>query len=584
MNRSRILQAILFFVIFCLPDCSSKYNIDDTILYAIRYNPASKNDQEPKEENNKIVDEHDESLLNNPPSLLQTVTMTTKHNEKYVCELPSEEIKTSKAEEEYQGPNVLKLLEKLFVSSKCAYRLEHYWTYELCHGKSLRQYHEERDGKNIKVTEYFLGHYNKETHDVKLKEEIEHEKSGRKPLRKKIESINMPFYELVMKDGTLCDLNGLPRTTRVQYVCYPNGNHDIYSLKESSTCEYEVVVLSSLLCSHPDYRPEESNEKLINCKPANDKTDTKPLDLLALETESKNMKNDKMFQAELFQGDKGPGSVRIEIKPVVPPEPSEEIELENKDSVNKDSNWPTQTPRQPVKPMVDPQVVQEFLLGQFCLYGGSGWWKYEFCYGKKVDQYHEEKGGQKTIINLGKFNLLKHKDHLENNPAKRPKLPMEARKHVSHFYTNGDLCDITGQPRHVEVKLKCKKSDSPSAVSIYLLEPKTCEYILGVESPLVCDILHTADENGIMKVTSKADFETAKTFSSDKKINEEKVVSEKEYIKFTLDDAITDPSKVKEKEPVVDDDEIYDSIITKAKENEEDEDPEDYDYIDDEDE
>ena len=109
-------------------------------------------------------------------------------------------------------------------------------------------------------------------------------------------------------------------------------------------------------------------------------------------------------------------------------------------------------------------------------------------------------------------------------------------------------------------------------------------YILGVESPLVCDILHTADENGIMKVTSKADFETAKTFSSDKKINEEKVVSEKEYIKFTLDDAITDPSKVKEKEPVVDDDEIYDSIITKAKENEEDEDPEDYDYIDDEDE
>ena len=101
MNPSRLLQAILFFVTFCLPDCSSKYNIDDTILYGIRYNPASKNDQEPKEENKKIVDEHDETLLNNPPSLFQTVTMTTKHNEKYVCELPSEEIKTSKAEEEY---------------------------------------------------------------------------------------------------------------------------------------------------------------------------------------------------------------------------------------------------------------------------------------------------------------------------------------------------------------------------------------------------------------------------------------------------------------------------------------------------
>ena len=34
------------------------------------------------------------------------------------------------------------------------------------------------------------------------------------------------------------------------------------------------------------------------------------------------------------------------------------------------------------------------------------------------------------------------------------------------------------------MKLKCKKSESASAVSIYLLEPKTCEYVLGVESPL----------------------------------------------------------------------------------------------------
>ena len=73
---------------------------------------------------------------------------------------------------------------------------------------------------------------------------------------------------------------------------------------------------------------------------------------------------------------------------------------------------------------------------------------------------------------------------------------------------------ITGKPRHVEVKLKCKKSESPSAVSIYLLEPKTCEYVLGVESPLVCDILASADEYGLMKVSSKSDFTTATTTPS----------------------------------------------------------------------
>ena len=57
---------------------------------------------------------------------------------------------------------------------------------------------------------------------------------------------------------------------------------------------------------------------------------------------------------------------------------------------------------------------------------------------------------------------------------------------------------ISEKPRQVEVKLKCKRSDSPSTVSLYLLEPKTCEYVLGIESPLVCDIIHLADDDGLM--------------------------------------------------------------------------------------
>ena len=51
-----------------------------------------------------------------------------------------------------------------------------------------------------------------------------------------------------------------------------------------------------------------------------------------------------------------------------------------------------------------------------------------------------------------------------------------------------------GKPRKCEVKLKCKPDDPVSKVTIYLMEPKKCEYVLGVESPLVCDILHLADE------------------------------------------------------------------------------------------
>lgn len=516
---------VLEFLIFTLSwsSAQSSYNIDDSALYSINFNSLDTKE--------KISD--DEALLN-PPKLLQTVTMTTSHNEKYVCELPAEDSSKEQENEEYTGPSVLQLLERLFVQSQCAYRLEHYWTYELCHGKNLRQYHEEREGKGIKTTEYFLGYYSTEMHAENKKEYEENvqQKHHRKPLHKKIESLNMPYYEIVMKDGTLCDLNGQTRTTRVHYVCYPTGKNEIYSLKESSTCEYEVVVLTSVLCNHPDYRPEESKERIINCQPASENAATKPLNMIAMEAESLKLRSEKMYQAELFQGDSGPGSVRIEIKPVG----NEGVgtatpNIEEEDS-NKVENWPEQTQRQPMKPLMDPQVVQEFLLGQHCLYGGSGWWKYEFCYGQKVDQYHEEKGPhgpQKTVLNLGRFDMDKHKKWIDDNPNKRPK-PLETRKHVSHFYSGGDICDITGKPRHVEVKLKCKKSESPSAVSIYLLEPKTCEYVLGVESPLVCDILASADEYGLMKVSSKSDFTTATTTPSS--------ADKREYVKFTLEDAM----------------------------------------------
>ena len=54
--------------------------------------------------------------------------------------------------------------------------------------------------------------------------------------------------------------------------------------------------------------------------------------------------------------------------------------------------------------------------------------------------------------------------------------------------------------------------------------------MLGVESPLVCDILASADENGLMKMSSKSDFEKMKP----------------EMVKFTLEDAIIAPKPEKQ--------------------------------------
>lgn len=98
--------------------------------------------------------------------------------------------------------------------------------------------------------------------------------------------------------------------------------------------------------------------------------------------------------------------------------------------------------------------------------------------------------------------MLKH-------PEKRPK-PVGSRKQITHFYSHGSICDRTGLPRTTEVVLKClENAPSPDAVSLYLLEPKTCSYIFGVESPLICDILDKADEDGIINMEKTTPVEKA---------------------------------------------------------------------------
>jgi endoplasmic reticulum lectin 1 len=146
----------------------------------------------------------------------------------------------------------------------------------------------------------------------------------------------------------------------------------------------------------------------------------------------------------------------------------------------------------------DLSVVESFLAGKTCLTGGSGWWKYEFCYGKYVKQFHVDKLGGTSTIMLGTFDEDIHKEFLISHPEKRPK-PKAQRRQLIHFYSKGSMCDKTGRPRQVEVALKClENAQSPSAVSLYLLEPTTCNYVLGVESPLICNILNKVDEDGLV--------------------------------------------------------------------------------------
>ncbi|CAG9865300.1 unnamed protein product [Phyllotreta striolata] len=407
----------------------------------------------------------------------ESMLITSAHQEKYKCSLPTTAEEKAQQEDSYDGPTALELLSPLFSPNQpCSFRLESYWTYQVCHGRKVRQYHEDREGKTMRLHEYVIGKWDSDYYETLLEKTKEREKDRTLPPPvKKIESINLPYYEIVMENGTQCSLknNNKPRTTKVLYVCYIHGKHEIYSVDEPQSCVYEIIILSPLLCAHPKYKPKESGENKINCAPV-DGSYKMPYGLAK-----------QQYESALLRKKSDLNKFKVEL-----------LKFEKEDAIPDPSEHQ----------LVDSAPVENFLRGKNCLNGGTGWWKFEFCYGKSVEQYHVEKNGKKVSINLGIFDRQAHLDWMKENPQKRPK-PLGQRKQLSHLYSSGSICEKTGKPRQTEVKLKClQNASSPNAVSLYLLEPKLCQYILGVESPLICDILSRANEDGLVE-TEHVEFE-----------------------------------------------------------------------------
>lgn len=423
------------------------------------------------------------------------VIMTTTKQERYKCLLPSLTAGDEGDEKDYTGPSPAQLLEKLFTQSSCSYRIESYWTYEVCHGKHIRQYHEEKETGQIRVQEYFLG---KATEKSQLSETDKVEEESPKSAAetdvptKNIEGQLTAYFPVAMGNGTPCTLRqNEARATTVLYVCHPEAKHEILSVAEVTTCEYEVVVLTPLLCSHPKYRFKSSPINAIFCQ-ALAGSPLRPHSLVQL---------DKEQEEQLKPPFSSAGDTR-ESQQEAPAAREEAFTSTHKPiTVGGQSQVAVGTTH--ISRLTDDQLIKEFLSGLYCLHGGVGWWKYEFCYGKHVHQYHEDKQQGKNIVVVGSWNVDEHIDWAKRNVARSYQLRDDGAqkvKLVSHFYGHGDVCDLTGKPRQVTVKLKCKESESPHAVTVYMLEPQTCQYVLGVESPVICRILDTADEYGLLSI------------------------------------------------------------------------------------
>uniref|UniRef100_T1JB26 Endoplasmic reticulum lectin 1 n=1 Tax=Strigamia maritima TaxID=126957 RepID=T1JB26_STRMM len=417
------------------------------------------------------------------------VVMTTIDNEKYRCTLPSVKEDENNKDQTYAGASALELLQPLFSQLSCSYRLEQYWTYELCHGRYVKQYHDEKDtsvpnSKKLRRQEFLLGQFNAEDYlptRADSREKISSKKDRKNIPTKKIESQSLPYFEIVMSDGTTCDLNNNARSAKILYICLPDSNNEIYAVEEVSSCEYEMIVLTSLLCAHPDYRLlKETIKHDIQCHSLKG-SPVRPLQLEKIESENlRFMQKQKRLQTAYLK--------KLEEK------------LNQEKLTEEIFKYDGKTETVPN----DLKLMDDFLNGRHCLYGGSGWWKFEFCNGNKVIQYHEYEDKRRIEVVLGVWNEDLHKQWIADNQYKKPKhLTGIAQKQTSHLYSGGTMCDSTGKPRQVEVKIKCKESSShPNAVALYLLEPKTCEYILVVESSILCSLIETIDQNGLFSPNS----------------------------------------------------------------------------------
>ncbi|XP_030092150.2 endoplasmic reticulum lectin 1 [Serinus canaria] len=419
------------------------------------------------------------------------IIMTTVDKEKYKCLLPLIASGNEEEEKDYKGPTPGELLEPLFKQSSCSYRIESYWTYEVCHGKHIRQYHEEKEtGQKINIQEYYLGNMiMKNPSSEPDQEEKENSKDGAKEIpTKNIEGQMTPYYPVELGNGTPCSLRqNLPRSSTVMYICHPEAKHEILSVAEVTTCEYEVVILTPLLCNHPKYRFRASPVNDIFCQSLPG-SPLKPHNLEQLEKQQEMLK----MPFRRVKEEEMPSSKEEKFSSIHKPVAVGSHQLLTVGTTH-------------ISKLTDEQLIKEFLSGSYCFHGGVGWWKYEFCYGKYVHQYHEDKESGKTSVVVGTWSKEEHIEWSRKNAARTFYLREDGTqtvRMVSHFYGNGDVCDLTDKPRQVTVKLKCKESDSPHAVTIYMLEPHSCQYILGVESPVICKILDTADEYGLLSVPS----------------------------------------------------------------------------------
>ncbi|VDM31814.1 unnamed protein product [Hydatigera taeniaeformis] len=310
------------------------------------------------------------------------------------------QVSSRKVQEGVLHPSVL--LADFFKAYPCIFKVEGFWTYELCHDKHIRQFRAEGAGPKLTriVKEFYLGRI-----------------SGSKEKSIQINGRDFFYYSVEYDDGTECDLTGAPRRASVLYVCLEESDGELFQVSELETCVYQLIVFTRHLCASPRYnvlvsfyfKSHKVYSNPITCVPHDENTSRKPRALISLEKEKE----------ELIA--LGVSDMKV----------LNELHLDQR------------------------RELQSFLDGETCLTGGAGWWRHEVCYGGRITQYHES--GERTEIVLGKWDEAAHLHWIKQNSLREYKqnisylsfCPLPSK--LTQFYDNGDFCEEIKAPRSVRL-------------------------------------------------------------------------------------------------------------------------------------
>ncbi|XP_075239247.1 uncharacterized protein LOC142334808 isoform X3 [Convolutriloba macropyga] len=126
-----------------------------------------------------------------------------------------------------------------------------------------------------------------------------------------------------------------------------------------------------------------------------------------------------------------------------------------------------------------------------CPQVNQGWWTYEFCFGTQITQFHAEgksasgsrstASGSSMTLSLGHFS---HETVWDNETFSVEELrSRQTIRYHSQYYRNGSKCELTGAARETQVKFYCAPQ-----LKISINEPSTCNYVVVVNTPVLCDL------------------------------------------------------------------------------------------------